>query len=114
MRVLLLVCVALGLLRAQEPSPVTHARQLTVAGKLGEAEALLRDTIAGGADSAEVHGELGGLLYRSNRLRESVPELGRAAQLDPKNATYSMQLAGALIGDHRYSVGLDYLKAVQG
>lgn len=104
----------LGLmLFGQVTSPVSRARQFTDAGNPAEAERILRQALAEGQDSADIHGELGGLLFKAGHFREAVAELGRAAQIEPKNPTYAMQLAGAILGDRRFSVARDYLEAVR-
>jgi tetratricopeptide (TPR) repeat protein len=92
---------------------VERARQLVRAGMLPEAERTLREAIQAVPDQAELHGELGLLDYQAGRFREAVEQLGRAAQLDPKNPAYSLRLAGAIIGDRRYSVALEFLDAVK-
>lgn len=76
-------------------------------------ELTLRKAIAAGKDTAEVHGELGLLLYRTGRFEEAVPELGRAAQLNPKSSDYSLKLASSLLALHRYQVALDLLRAFE-
>lgn len=79
----------------------------------GQAERRLREAIAAGKGTAELHGELGALLYRAGRFGEAVPELGRAAQLAPDSADYNLRLAGALIGDRQYPVAVQFLLAVK-
>ena len=79
----------------------------------GQPERRLREAIAAGKDTAELHGELGALLYRAGRFREAVPELGRAAQLAPDSTDYNLRLANALIGDRRYPAAVEFLLAVK-
>ena len=94
--------------------PAAKARALERAGRVADAESILRNALSAGNDSAEVHGALGLLLYRMGRFRDAVPELGRAAQLAPESPEYSLKLAAAILADHRYSVALDFLNAVAG
>jgi tetratricopeptide (TPR) repeat protein len=101
-----------AVLSAADPA-VTQARALAGAGRREAAERVLRDALAAGKDTAEIHGALGALLYDAGRFTEAVLELGRAAQLDPQSAEHSMKLAGAILAERRYSVALEFLKAVQ-
>lgn len=92
---------------------IEKARQLVRAGNLSAAERTVRQAIEAVPAQAELHGELGQMYYQAGRFREAVEQLGRAAQLDPKNPTWSLRLAGAIIGDRRYSVALEFLEAVK-
>ena len=94
-------------------SAVDRARKLIALSQFETAEKVLREALLNSETSAELHGELGGLLYRNGRFREAVPELGRAAQLDPNSPVYSIQLAGAIIADGRFSVAVDLLQALR-
>ena len=100
------LCLALAV--GQQAPAVMLARDLIKSGRLPEAEQILRAAIEAGQDTAEAHGELGYLLYQGGRFHEAVPELGRAVQLDPALANYSMKLAGAILGERRYSVALEF------
>jgi tetratricopeptide (TPR) repeat protein len=93
---------------------VEKARALARSGRLQQAEQILRQAIESRQDAAALHGELGSLLYSSKRFEEAIDHLARAAQLDPKNPSYTIQLAGALIGAKRFSVAIDLLNAVRG
>ncbi len=75
-------------------------------------EQALRSAIAAGGDTAELHGELGLLLYGTGRFHDAIPELGRAAQLDPAFPDYSLKLAAAILAERRYGVALEFLRAV--
>ncbi len=68
--------------------------------------------LGGGEDTAAAHGKLGLSLYQSGRFEEAITELGRAAQLEPASAEYSLKLAAAILGQKRYPVALEFLKAV--
>ena len=107
------VTLGLALAVGQQAPAVMLARDLIKSGRLPEAEQILRAAIEAGQDTAEAHGELGYLLYQGGRFHEAVPELGRAVQLDPALANYSMKLAGAILGERRYSVALEFLTRVR-
>src|SRR5438128_1687741 len=105
--------LALALAAAQgETASVREARVLVSSGRLADAEQVLRKAIAETPDSAELHGELGMLLYGWSRYEEAVEQLGRAAQMEPDSARYSMALAEALIGWRHFAVAVDFLRAV--
>ncbi len=110
-----LVFSATSILPAQDAadSAVVKSRALARTGNVAEAERILKAALAGGVDSPQVHGELGLLFYREGRFREAVPELGRAAQLDPDSAEYSLKLAASILGEHRYPVAVDFLQAIE-
>ncbi len=105
------LCLALA--AGPQASGMTLAREFIKSGRVPEAERILQAAIAAGQDTAEVHGELGYLLYQLGRFHEAIPELGRAVQLDPALANYSMKLAGAILGERRYSVALEFLTRVR-
>jgi predicted CXXCH cytochrome family protein len=60
------------------------------------AERVLRDAIAAGPPSAAVHHTLGLTLVRQHRMSEAVPELARAAALEPQTSRYAYVYAVAL------------------
>lgn len=98
----------------QKKSPPDSPREaLKRAQRPGRDEQALRKAIEAGDDSAGAHGELGLLLYRQGRFQEATLELGRAVQLDPSSPEYSLKLASAILADRRFSVALEFLKAVQ-
>src|SRR5215471_5281474 len=105
----LLAAVAL----CQPEGLIDKARSLARSGRLQQAEQILRQAIESAQDDPALRGELGSLLYSSNRFDEAIEHLGRAAQLDPRNPAYTIQLAGALIGGKRFSVAMDLLNAVR-
>jgi len=107
------VLLWLALASAEQSSVLTRARELVKAGRKAEAEQVLTAAIQAGEDTPEVHGELGSLLYQSGRFGAAWTELGRAVQLEPSSTLYSMRLAGALIGDGRYPVAVEFLNAVR-
>ena len=63
-------------------------------------------------DSAEAHGELGLLLTQAGQFEPAVNELGRAAQLNPDSAKYSLGLGEALLRWRHDPVALQYLLAI--
>ena len=100
-------------LYAQDPATVKRARDLNRAGKPELAEQLLRDAISRDERATEARAELGALLVARKRFGEAVEQFGLAAQQNPKNADYAVGLAGALIADKRYSVAIEFLRAVK-
>ncbi|HVX67784.1 MAG TPA: tetratricopeptide repeat protein [Bryobacteraceae bacterium] len=86
---------------------------LGLATAQSQEEAALRKAIAAGEDTAAAHGRLGLLLYHAGRFAEATVELGRAAQLDPAKSEYSLKLAGSILAEQRYSVALEFLKAIE-
>ncbi|HMJ15775.1 MAG TPA: cytochrome c3 family protein, partial [Polyangiaceae bacterium] len=74
---------------AYVPSYVNLADLYRAQARDAEGEALLRAALARAPDSAELSHALGLLLVRGKRYREALPELARAAKLDPKNARFS-------------------------
>lgn len=115
MRAFELVILALSptILCGQATNFASEAKALIAHREVQKAEVILRKAIANGADTAEVHGILGDVLYRSDRYSEAIPELGRACQLAPDSAPYCLGLSSALIGDSRYTVAIDFLNAIQ-
>ena len=55
-------------------------------GKLAEAEAHLREALAGEAGNADVHLELGLVLYEKGDRNEALKETERALAINPKHA----------------------------
>jgi tetratricopeptide (TPR) repeat protein len=77
------------------------------------AETVLKDTVRRYEQSAEAHAGLGKLLLDRNEYEAAVRELGRAAQLAPDAAGYSLGLAEALLLWKHYSPALEFLQAVR-
>jgi tetratricopeptide (TPR) repeat protein len=74
---------AVKLDRLDERSRLALARELTVAGRPLDAEALLRDTVAALPASAEAHFELGRLYQSLERRREAAEAFAAAAAFKP-------------------------------
>jgi tetratricopeptide (TPR) repeat protein len=70
-------------------------------GKLAEAEAHLREALAGEPGNADVHLELGLVLYEKGDRNEALKETERALAIDPKHADalYNMGAIHANLGD---------------
>ena len=89
------------------------AELLLADGQDNAAAEVLRDAAATWPDTAEAHGDLGLLLMRRQQYEAAVSELGRAAQLDPSSAKYSLGLGEALLRWRHDTIALQYLVAVQ-
>jgi Flp pilus assembly protein TadD len=77
------------------------------------AEQILKQVALAWPTSAEAHGELGILLIYSQQYEAAVNELGRAVQLDPDSAKYSLGLGEALLRWRHDPIALQFLQAVQ-
>jgi predicted Zn-dependent protease len=92
---------------------ITKASALFRAGKIKQAETLLRSASAADPNSATLHGALGELLMKEHNYEDSVQELGLATQQDPESAEYNLLLSEALIGWKHDGVAADLLNAVR-
>jgi predicted Zn-dependent protease len=90
-----------------------QASALVRAGKVDQAEALLRSALADDPHSATLHGTLGKLLLKEHKYEDSTMELRQAAQEDPESPEYNLMAAAALIGWKRYVIAVDFLRALQ-
>lgn len=115
LRVLLLTCALQVFCCAETAKPdiPTQAAALAKAGKVDQAEAMLRSASAAEPDSATLHAALGELLLKEHKFEDSVMELGTAAQQKPDSREYNLLAAEALIGWKRYPIAVEFLKAVQ-
>ncbi|MCU1276003.1 MAG: hypothetical protein JWO48_3434, partial [Bryobacterales bacterium] len=77
------------------------------------AQVVLEHAVKAAPDLAEAHYDLGLLLLNKSLYEEAVRELGRAAQIDPQSAPYSMRLAESLILWKHYGTALEFLTAVK-
>jgi predicted Zn-dependent protease len=115
LRVALLTC-ALRLFCLAETTNrdvIAQASALVRAGKVDQAEALLRSALAADPHSATLHGVLGALLLKEQKYQDSTMELRQAAQEDPESPEYNLMAAAALIGWKRYVTAVDFLRAAQ-
>jgi tetratricopeptide (TPR) repeat protein len=113
---LLFIAIVLSVVFAagqEQPSTVSKAKNPQRASQQQRTAEVLRKAIEAGDDSAAVHGELGLLLYRQGKFGDAIEELGRAAQLDPASADYSLKLAGSILAQQRFPVALEFLDAVR-
>lgn len=77
------------------------------------AEVVLQHAIGMLPESAEAHYDLGLLLLDKSQYEDATRELGRAAQMDPQSAAYSMRLAESLILWKHFGAALEFLMAVK-
>ena len=92
---------------------VAKAGALVRAGKVKEAEALLRTASAADPNSASLHGALGELLFKERNYEGCIAELNVAVGTDPDSRKYTILLAEALIGTQRFGVAVDFLNAAR-
>lgn len=78
------------------PAIVNLAGVLSLQGREGEGERLIRDAIARMPDEAELHHELGRSLARQGKVREAIDALQQAVRLAPREARYARTLAALL------------------
>jgi len=109
----LLTSATLAITSETDQGIIAHAAALTKAGKVGEAETLLRSASSQNPDSTALHGALGGVLFKERKYEECIPELNIAAGEDPDSREYTMSLAEALIGTQRFPVAVDFLTRSQ-
>jgi len=96
-----------------KPDVMAQAAGLVHAGKVKEAENLLRSASAANPNSAALHGALGELLFKERNYQDSAMEFGQAAQQEPQSRQYNLMAAEALIGWKRYAIAVDFLNAIQ-
>jgi tetratricopeptide (TPR) repeat protein len=89
------------------------AKLLSADRETEAAEKVLKHATSTWPDSAEPHGELGLLLIQSAQYEDAVGELGRAVQLDPNSARYSLGLGEALLRWRHDPIALQFLMAVR-
>jgi protein O-GlcNAc transferase len=113
-RIFLLVCTLQGCcFAATAEDAISEASALLGAGKVRQAETVLRSAATAYPDSAAVHAALGRLLFNDQNYKDAVQELNLAEQLAPDSREYNMLLAAALLGSKRYGVAVNFLQAVQ-
>jgi predicted Zn-dependent protease len=94
---------------ATDQDAVAKAAALFKAGKVKQAESLLRAASAADPNSADLHGALGELLFNEHHYEDCIPELNVAVGMDPDSRKYTILLAEALIGTQRFGVAVDFL-----
>jgi Flp pilus assembly protein TadD len=87
---------AIKLSPRQVPPRVDLADLYRAAGREGEAEILLRQTIADTPEAAAAHHALGLALIRQKRYAEAINSLKRAAELEPAQPRYAYVYGVAL------------------
>jgi predicted Zn-dependent protease len=83
------------------------------AGKIGQAETVLRAAAESDPKSEAVHAALGQLLFKRKQYENAVQELGLALQLNPNSRENSLLLSEALVGWGHFGVAVQFLQAVQ-
>lgn len=77
------------------------------------AETLLGDTVQRYDESSPAHAALGRLLLDSKEYESAVVQFGRAVQLEPSSASYSLGLIDALLQWRNFQPAYQFLKAVE-
>jgi Flp pilus assembly protein TadD len=95
------------------PEELEVAKTLMADREAPAAEQILKHAALAWPTSAEAHGELGMLLIYRQQYEAAVNELGRAVQLDPDSAKYSLGLGEALLRWRHDPTALQFLQAVQ-
>lgn len=114
--VCLLLALALPVLtsgQTHENNAVAKASALARAGKVKQAEAILRAAVAADPKSEAVHTALGKLLLKQQQYEDAVQELGLALQINPDSLQNTSLLSEALIGWQHFGVAVEFLQAVQ-
>jgi protein O-GlcNAc transferase len=114
--VCLLLALALPILisgQAKGNDAVAKASALARAGKVKQAEAVLRAAVAADPKSEAVHSALGRLLFKQQKYEDAVQELGLALQINPDSLQNTSLLSEALIGWQHFGVAVEFLQAVQ-
>ena len=112
----LLLALALPVLTSGQThgnNAVAKASALARAGKVKQAEAVLRAAVAADPKSEAVHSALGKLLLKQQQYEDAVQELGLALQINPDSLQNTSLLSEALIGWQHFGVAVEFLQAVQ-
>jgi len=98
---------------ASSSDRIKLARVLGQDSLLEPAEEALKNVITTSPDFAEAHAELGLLFLQRAQFTDAAYELGRAVQLEPFTARYSLDLAQVLLKEKQYPTALEFLKRVK-
>ena len=98
---------------ASNQGAIARASALFSAGKVKQAEAVLRTASAADPDSVPLHGALGELLFNEQKFEDCIQELNIVVGADPSSRKYTILLAEALIGTRRWGVAVDLLDAAR-
>lgn len=114
--VCLLLALALPVLtsgQTQRNDAVAKASTLARAGKIKQAEAVLRAAVATDPKSEALHSALGTLLLKQQNYEDAVQQLGLALQINPDSLQNTSLLAESLIAWQHFGVAVEFLQAVQ-
>jgi predicted Zn-dependent protease len=92
---------------------ITRATALFRAGKVRQAESVLRAASTADPNSAALHGALGELLFNEHRYEACIPELNASVGIDPSSRKYTILLAEALIGTQRFGIAANFLNGAR-
>lgn len=93
------------------PADVTLAQLYAQQGRAGDGERILRDALLRLPDDAELHHALGLNLVRQRRPTDALPELARAAAIDPGTSRYPYVYAIALSSSGKPDEAIKSLEA---
>jgi len=96
-----------------ESGALAQASGFVRAGKLHQAENVLRTAVAAYPKSESIHAALGRVLFKQQKYEDAVQELGLALQINPGSLPNSLLLSEALIGWGHFGVAAEFLQAVQ-
>ncbi len=112
--------LALGLLlpavllaESAERDSLAQASAFVHAGKVRQAENILRTAVAAHPNSEALHAALGRLLFKQQKYEDAVQELGLALQINPDSLENSLLLSEALVGWGHFGVAVEFLQAVE-
>ncbi len=92
---------------------VARASALVRAGKVKQAEDVLRAAATANPQSEATHNALGKLLLKLQKYEDAVQEFGLALQINPDSLANSLLLSEALIGWQHFGVAVEFLQAVE-
>lgn len=95
------------------PESLKTAKSLVDDKQTDAAQLMLQHAVEIAPDSAEAHYDLGLLLLNGSDYENAVRQFGRAVQIAPDVAQYSMRMAESLILWKHHGTALEFLKAVR-